>query len=154
MTRQAKERPADRLAAALDAFPLRWQPMQARERLIGVVIGFVWRGKAGAGAFPIVTLLTEDGEEWSIYGGLLTSILARVRPHVGDSIGVLFVGPDPDTGTDMFRVVCERRPTYETASVEGTTDAAEDGSAALWSPGNGVVEGGPLSTHEVSKGPS
>lgn len=49
------------------------------------------------GPYPLIHIRDDDGNEWrwSVFGGVAQGRVAKLRPNVGDRIGVKFLGDKP-----------------------------------------------------------
>ena len=82
------------LAARVDRkFPDGWRP-KASDKLVGTITALDTRDGFGGEPYPIVTIRKDDGEElaWHAYGAVAGRELARLRPKVGEQIGVKDLG--------------------------------------------------------------
>lgn len=93
----------------LDSFPTGWRPAVG-DTLIGTVTEVSTRESEFGGAYPLVVVATEDGDEVAIHGfhAVLKNELARLRPKEGDKMGVKYHGKDDKGGYERYRVIIER----------------------------------------------
>jgi hypothetical protein len=83
---------------------------------------------AGYGDYPVVTVRTDDGTERSFHAlhEVAQSELARVRPAVGDRIGVRYDGKHADRGYHRYRVRSEADAAFDWGRFGGDTGGAAD----------------------------
>lgn len=81
-----------------------WEPDEG-DSLIGTVVDVTERDGA-YGAYPIVTLRTEAGDELAVHAfhEVLQGELAKVAPKPGDELGIRYVGKHPERGYHRYRV--------------------------------------------------
>lgn len=80
-----------------------WRPKPG-EHLIGTVTGVDERD-GDYGAYPVITVRTETGElAWHAFHTVARNELAKLRPEVGDEIGVRYGGKDAEKGYARYRV--------------------------------------------------
>ena len=82
------------LSDSLDVeYAAAWKP-QPNEKLVGVISELSEREGYDGGVYPIVTIRTEDGREFAFHAfhTVAQNELARLRPAVGDQIGIKYLG--------------------------------------------------------------
>lgn len=78
-----------------------WLPVEG-ETILGVITSISMGPDAGFGAYPIITILTNDGESRAVHAfhSVLKDRLIDIRPAVDEIIGIKFVGHVlPEDGT-------------------------------------------------------
>ena len=95
-------------------FPESWQPEEAGEELLGVVVDVKPAVPTAYGAKPIVVIQTPEGQEWSVW--LFSTVLRREFERENVAIGEIVLiryrgkvereGPDP--AYHDFRLVVDR----------------------------------------------
>lgn len=80
-----------------------WKPKPG-ESIVGVVVDVTER-EGSYGAYPIVTLRTESGEERALHAfhEVLAGELAKLAPKPGDELGVKYLGKHPERGYHRYR---------------------------------------------------
>src|SRR5215207_7993353 len=80
------------MSERLGMFPEAWQPKPG-DQLIGGVTDVDERD-GEYGLYPIVCVLTDDGDEFAVHGfhTVLRNEFAKQRPEVGDRIGIAYHG--------------------------------------------------------------
>jgi hypothetical protein len=88
----------------LDAdYAAAWRPNPG-DKVIGTVTALDVRDGT-YGAYPIVTLDTEDGEvALHCFHEVLANELAKIAPKIGDRVGVKYAGKHPERGYHIYRV--------------------------------------------------
>lgn len=97
------------LEQRLSSFAEAWKPKMG-EKLIGRVVGLDERvSDYNPEPYPIVVVLTEDGQERSFHGfhTVARRELASQRPVVGDRIGIAYHGKHEEKGYEQYRIVVE-----------------------------------------------
>lgn len=86
-----------------------WRP-EPGDKVIGEIIALSER-EGDYGPYPIVTIRDDNGGEHALhcFHGVLASEIAKLRPRVGERIGVKYVGQQPRASGDgkyhSYRVV-------------------------------------------------
>jgi hypothetical protein len=96
----------------LDSFAEAWRP-EAGDKLIGTVVDLDERDSDfGDEPYPIVTVLTDTGDERAFHGfhTVARNELAKQRPKVGERIGIAYHGLS-DKGYERYRIIVERDET-------------------------------------------
>ena len=64
------------------------------------------------GRYPIVTIREEGGSEFAVHAfhDVLKNELGKIRPEVGDEIGIAYGGKHPDRNYHQYRVASDRSP--------------------------------------------
>jgi hypothetical protein len=89
-----------------------WRP-DPGEKLIGTVVDLDERESTyDEQPYPIVTVLTSDGNEHAFHGfhTVPRRELARLRPRLGERIGIVYHGRHP-RGYEHYTIKLERDPT-------------------------------------------
>lgn len=75
------------------AFPSAWRP-EAGAVLTGTMVGVEMIDPNGRGAYPVVTVRSEDGGEYAVHAfhSVLKRELARRRPKAGDDLTIVYEG--------------------------------------------------------------
>jgi hypothetical protein len=96
------------LAERLDSTAEGWKPSPG-DKLIGTVVEVDER-TSHYGAYPLVVVETDDGDEVAVHGfhTVLKNELARKRPAPGDLLGIVYQGRDTERNYEKYRVVLER----------------------------------------------
>jgi hypothetical protein len=89
-------------------FPEAWRP-KAGEYLIGTVTSLDERD-GEYGSYPIVTVVTDDGKRLAFHAfhTVARGELARLRPKVGDEIGIKYHGRDAERGYERYTMRVDR----------------------------------------------
>src|SRR5206468_3062798 len=92
----------------LDAFAEPWKP-EPGDKLIGEVADLDER-ESEYGSYPIVTVLTDEGEELAFHAfrTVAKNELAKVRPQIGDRIGIAYHGKPDGKDYELYRIIVER----------------------------------------------
>jgi len=97
-----------------DDFPPAWRPVPG-EILVGTVEGYdTWEGKYGA----VKVAFLRDAAGGALVGVYLSSTVLleefrKVRPRVGEKIGIRYLGKDEEKGYHKFKVMIEREMNVE-----------------------------------------
>lgn len=93
----------------VDAFPEPWKPNPG-EKLVGTVVEVGERVSDYGGTYPVITVLTDDGQEKVAHAfhTVLKNELARLRPAPGDRIAVKYFGRDEARGYEKYRVLVDK----------------------------------------------
>ncbi len=127
-----------KLADRLDRDPEPWKPKPG-DKLIGTVTGFSER-TSDYGTYPLVEIETDTGElfVWHCFHTVGRNELAKLRPAVGDTLGVKYIGRDGTTKYERYRVEVERadqatvpEPDWDTIGDRAASELCDydDGSA-------------------------
>lgn len=95
------------LAERVDSFPEAWRP-KAGDKLVGTVVAIDMRdSEYGEEPYPIVTIGTEDGDEFAFHGfhTVARNELSKQRPRVGDEIALKYFGKNEERGYERYRVL-------------------------------------------------
>ena len=86
-----------------------WRP-EPGDEIIGAVIAVDVASSKYNGNYPVVTVLTEDGQEVAVHGfhSVLKSEFQRKQPRINDTLGVKYVGIPEGKKYEHYRVVVER----------------------------------------------
>jgi hypothetical protein len=127
----------NRIEDRLDrGFPEAWKPAPG-DKLVGTVTE-VGERDGGFGSYPIIGVLTDDGDEFSVhaYHTVLRNEVAQQRPRVGDRIGIAYHGKkdDGEKGYERYRVIVEHQAQPDTepdwdrhaAEAQAELDAAQE----------------------------
>jgi hypothetical protein len=76
-----------------NSYPEAWKP-QAGATLTGTMVGVEMIDPNGKGAYPVVTIRGEDGQEHAVHAfhSVLKRELARRRPKAGDELSIVYEG--------------------------------------------------------------
>jgi len=126
------------IEARLDSEPHPWKP-EAGDRLVGTVVDLGERDSQFGGVYPMVTILTDGGEEFVVHGyhTVLKGELAQQRPAAGDHIGIAYMGRDQEKGYEKYRVIVEHMapvssPNWEQHGADAAREiSGDDGSLGL-----------------------
>lgn len=121
----------------IDSFPEPWKP-DAGDKLVGQVVEIGERASDyGDGSYPIVTVLTEAGKEFSFHGfhTVAKNELARQRPRVGDRLAVKYFGKDEERGYERYRVIVEHAEPAQNEPVDWDTIEAASAAELTGDPG-------------------
>lgn len=109
------------------------------ETLIGTIVDLQDR-TSKFGAYPAITVRKDDGEELTFHAfrSVAKSELAKVRPVVGDRIGILYIGPQPGIDYHLYKIRLDRVNSaaaldwdkYDTASPTPAAEETKDEVAA------------------------
>ena len=104
-------------------FPEAWRP-KVGEYLIGKVVSLDER-EGGYGSYPIVTVQRGNGMRLAFHAfhTVARGELARLRPKIGDEIGIKYHGKDAERGYERYTMRIDR-PGAE-ADVDWDRHAAE-----------------------------
>jgi hypothetical protein len=121
------------IADRVESFPEPWKP-KVGDKLVGHISELDER-TSEFGTYPIVTVLTSDGDERAFHAfhTVAKNELSRQRPRVGDTLAVKYFGRDAEAGYERYRVLVEHA-----TPIEGTEPAwermAAESAAELSSP--------------------
>ena len=89
----------------LDSFPEAWRP-ETGDKLVGTIISLDERENE-YGVYPIVTVLTDAGDElsWHAFHTVAKNELAKLEPRVGEQIGIKYHGRDKSDRYERWRVL-------------------------------------------------
>ena len=89
-------------------FPEAWRP-KVGDCLIGTVVSTDERD-GEYGTYPIVTVETRDGKRLAVHAfhTVARGELARLRPKVGDEIGIKYHGKDAERGYERYTMRVDR----------------------------------------------
>jgi hypothetical protein len=94
----------------LDNLPEGWKPAPG-DKVIGVVVEVGERDSSFSGPYPYV-VVDRDGNEGEViihgFHTVLRNELARLRPRVGDRLGVRYLGLHDEGKYERYRVVLDR----------------------------------------------
>ena len=109
----------DRLDSSAEA----WKP-NVDDSVIGTVLAVDER-TTEFGTYPIVTLMTDDGDEVAVHAfhTVLKSEFARRPPVDGERLGIKYLGKSPK-GYEAYRVVWEntRPPNWDRIGAEAQAE--------------------------------
>jgi hypothetical protein len=127
------------LSSRLNGNSEAWRPADNEDHpnpLVGEVVE-VETGEGDYGAYPILTIVGEDGAEWrwSVFGGVAQKRVAQLGPMVGDKVGAKYLGEEPSRNYPNrtyrnWKVVLERNPA-NVATAAPAPAAAEPPRAPL-----------------------
>jgi hypothetical protein len=97
----------DRLRAAEAREP--WRPA-AGEQLVGTVLAITERESNYGGRYPLLIVASDDGRAFDVHAfeAVLLDELAKLRPRVGERIGIAYLGKHAERGYHRYRLVVER----------------------------------------------
>lgn len=93
-----------RLSQAREA----WRPA-AGEQLVGTVLAITERESNYGGTYPLIVVATDDGRAFDVHAfeAVLLDELAKLRPRVGERVGIGYLGKH-ERGYHRYRVVVDR----------------------------------------------
>ena len=93
------------------SFAEAWRPSKG-DKLVGTVTALNMRD-GEYGAYPVVTIREQGGGEYAAHAfhDVLKNELTRVRPQVGEQLGIAYDGKHPERGYHVYRVVSDSTPT-------------------------------------------
>lgn len=100
------------LSDALDASHAEaWRP-QPGDKLIGRVVSIDQRDDYNDDPYPVVTVQPEQGDPlaWHAFTTVGKAELAKWRPEIGETIGVIYKGRHPERKYHLYRVAVDGRP--------------------------------------------
>jgi hypothetical protein len=117
--------PKKDMADRLGMFPEAWKPKEG-DQLIGTITELGDRD-GGFGDYPVITVITEAGDEYAVHGfhTVLKSELGKLRPTVGDQIGIAYHGKDEAKGYERYRVIVDRKTPAPTTEADWARHTAE-----------------------------
>lgn len=85
-----------------------WRP-EVGDKVIGTIVELD-ETDGGFGTYPVVTILTDEGDEVAVHGfhTVLKNELAKKRPKVGDRIGISYGGKAKGKSYERYRVILEQ----------------------------------------------
>ena len=115
-------------------FPEAWRPKQG-EFLIGKVVSLDDRD-GEYGSYPIVTVETKDGRRLAFHAfhTVARGELARLRPKIGDDLGVKYHGKDAERGYERYTMRVDRpgaEPDWDRHAAETANELAVAASSAI-----------------------
>jgi hypothetical protein len=116
----------------LDAVSEPWKP-EVGDRLVGTVASVDERTNEW-GTYPLIVIETDNGNEITVHGSrtVLRNEFARLRPMVGERIGIKYLGKIDRAGGasyEGYKVVLDRAtpPDWDKIALEASADAIRDG---------------------------
>jgi hypothetical protein len=99
----------------LGSFPEAWRPAPG-DKIIGELTEFDTRSSDYGEPYPILTLLTDEGEEYAIHAfhTMLRNAVERKNPQIGDRVGIAYFGPAEKPAApgmspaERYRMIVER----------------------------------------------
>ncbi len=94
----------------LDSFAEAWRP-EPGDKLVGLIVDLDERvSQYSDDPYPVVTVQTDDGEELAFHAfrTVARNELAKLRPAVGDRIGVAYHGKKDGRNWESYKIIVER----------------------------------------------
>jgi hypothetical protein len=134
------------ISEQLESFAEAWRP-EPGDALIGEVVDLDERdSEYGDVPYPIVTVLTDDGNEVAFHGfhTIARRELAKKQPQVGERIGIKYIGPASTTKAGMspaqlYKIVVEREESKKTVDWERIGAEADAADGATVGGGDGDI---------------
>lgn len=102
----------------LDREPIPWKP-EPGDRLVGEIIEMTERTSDFGVTYPWLTI-EADGDEYSFHAfhTVASGEIRRLRPSVGDHIGIKYLGKPAGKDYEGYRIVLDRASSEEVATNE------------------------------------
>jgi hypothetical protein len=86
-----------------------WRPGPG-ESIAGTLIALDQRESNYGGTYPLLTIHADDGRVLDVhaYEAVLLDELAKLRPRVGERLGIAYLGKHAERGYHRYRVVVDR----------------------------------------------
>ncbi len=105
-----------------------WKPTPGN-RLVGQVVDVDSR-TTEFGTYPIITVLTEAGDEFAVHGfhAVLKNEFAKRRPRIGERLGIKYLGRQ-EKGYEGYRVAWQEvvPPDWNAIAVEAEAESVIEG---------------------------
>jgi hypothetical protein len=111
-----------------------WRPA-AGEQLVGTVLSITERESNYGGTYPLLVVATDDGRALDVHAfeSVLLDELAKLRPRVGERIGIAYLGKHEERGYHRYRLVVDRdaQPSvdWDRYGEQAAADLADAGAA-------------------------
>lgn len=118
------------LEQRLDSYAEAWRP-EPGDKLVGTVVELGQRqSEFDKDPYPIITVETEEGEQFAFHGfhTVARGELAKLRPRLGERIGIAYHGKHEERGYERYRIIVEREhgddPDWDAIGVHAEAEAA------------------------------